>query len=407
MQYGPYRVIATIGRGGMARVFKARHQQTGEIVALKVASEIALLDPTLKKRFHREFAVARALCHPHLVRAFDCGEVDDALYQVLEFIEGQNLGQRIRDKGPLTVDEAVAVFTQVAGALQYVHEQGVLHRDIKPSNIMLHESGLAKLADFGLLKNLASQSSVLTRSNQSMGTIAYGAPEQFEDAKRADARCDLYSLAATFYAAVAGQFPFGGGGNIKILRRKLQNQFVPLRQMAPVIIAPLDQLIARCLHPSPQCRPQSCAEFIATLDEQRASGAKEISTLAAQGPGAPVANKNRRQAFRSPVQLSATCEPMFAQGRKFWTAAITNLSKTGLCLHTASSFDVNTVLQVNLQVPGAAEASKLVRVRWVKPSAREQCAVGCEFVRPLPNAEFDALHLAGTPKTAIVHAARQ
>src|SRR5262245_3647012 len=223
MQYGPYRVIATVGRGGMARVFKARHQQTGEIVALKVASEIALLDPTLKKRFHREFAVARALCHPHLVRAFDCSEIDDALYQVLEFIEGQNLGQRIRDKGPLTVDEAVAVFTQVAGALQYVHEQGVLHRDIKPSNIMLHESGLAKLADFGLLKNLESQSSVLTRSNQSMGTIAYGAPEQFEDAKRADARCDLYSLAATFYAAVAGQFPFGSGGNIKILRRKLQN----------------------------------------------------------------------------------------------------------------------------------------------------------------------------------------
>jgi serine/threonine-protein kinase len=391
----------------MARVFKARHQQTGEIVALKVATEIALLDQTLRKRFHREFAVARALCHPHLVRALDCGEVDDALYQALEFIEGQNLGQRIRDKG-LAVDEAVAVFTQVAGALQYVHEQGVLHRDIKPSNIMLHESGLAKLADFGLLKNLASQSSVLTRSNQSMGTIAYGAPEQFEDAKRADARCDLYSLAATFYTAVAGQFPFGSGGNIKILRRKLQNQFVPLRQMAPAIVAPLDQLITRCLHPSPQCRPQSCAEFIAALDEQRARGATAISTPAARGPGVTAADKNRRQAFRSPVQLAATCEPMFAQGRKFWTAAITNLSKTGLCLHTASTFDVNTVLQVNLQVPGAAEAaSKLVRVRWVKPSVKEQCAVGCEFVRPLPSAEFDALHLAGTPKTAIVHAARQ
>src|SRR5262245_51868459 len=404
IQYGPYRILSSIGRGGMSKVYKARNQDTGEIVALKIAAEVALLDPTLRKRFLREFAVARTLRHPHLVRALDCGEVDDALYQALEYIDGQNLSQRIRDKGRLAVDAAVAVFAQVADALRFLHERGVLHRDIKPSNIMLQANGIAKLGDFGLLKHLGSQSSVLTRSHQCMGTIAYGAPEQFEDAKRTDGRCDLYSLAASFYTAVTGEFPFGAGGNIKVLRRKLQSQFVPLKQMIPAIVPKLDQFISGCLHPRPECRPETCAEFISALNEQCTGSRTTVASSAASDSG--TYDKNRRRARRTPVHFAATCEPMFAQGRKFWTAAITNLSLTGLCLNSAWSFEIDTVLQVNLRIPGVAQdASKLVRVRWVKPCAKEQCAVGCEFVQPLRTAEFEALHQAGTPQTAVIQPA--
>ena len=195
------------------------------------------------------------------------------------------------------------------------------------------------------------------------------------------------------------------GGNIKVLRRKFQNQFVPLTQMTPSIVPALDQLIMRCLNANPNGRPSSCDEFLVGLEEQRKASRTVVPTESRKGPSSPSDSQNRRRARRAAVHLNAMCEPMFVPSRKFWKAAITDLSLTGLCLQTTGSFEINTVLQINFHVPDASEAaSKLVRIRWVKPADENESVMGCEFVQPLPVKEFDTLHQAGTPKTAVIQA---
>src|SRR5262249_3676574 len=161
-----------------------------------------------------EFTAVRELRHPHLVETLDFGEAGGLPYLVMEFVAGPSLEKRLRE-GPLPLAEALAVFGQGAQGLQFLHQRQIGHRDIKPGNILLGEDGIVRLGDFGLLKNLAGDA-VLTQSGQAMGTMEYGAPEQFEDAKSADLRCDLYSVAAALYTALTGQFPFGMGGHLKI-----------------------------------------------------------------------------------------------------------------------------------------------------------------------------------------------
>ncbi|MCI0683460.1 MAG: protein kinase [Gemmataceae bacterium] len=410
-QFGPYEVLEKLGHGGTAVVYKGRHSKTGAVVALKIMPDSSIADPTIEKRFRREFDIARNLTHPHLVRAIEYGEIGDYLYQALEFVTGKNLDRRVRDGGPLPMAEAVRIFSQVTDALQCLHDHGVVHRDIKPSNIMLEADGAAKLGDFGLLKNVSAQASVLTRSRQSLGTLGYGAPEQFEDAKHIDHRCDLYSLAATFYTALTGQLPFGSGGNLKILRRKLLNQFVPLGELAQVD-ADLNEFISRSLNARPQLRPNSCAEFVACLDRQRlqlaAKGSKARVTPVHEPKDEPDDEPddtaNRRRADRRPVELAATCEPMFDKGRQNWTAAVVDLSMNGLCLRASCSFPIDTILQVQLQTTeDPSEAWHLVRVRWVKPSARKTWNIGCILLHPLSAARFEAMQEAGVPKKVVFH----
>lgn len=392
--FGPYQVVKKIGEGGMARVYKAEHRDTGQIVALKVAADLSTLNPTLERRFQREFELAKNLSHPSLIRAYAFGQSEDSLYQAIEFVSGRNLEERIRDDGPLPLAEAVRVFTEVTGALAYLHERGALHRDIKPSNIMLPDNGPAKLGDFGLLKSDAAGSE-LTRTRQSLGTIGYGAPEQFEDAKRADLRCDLYSLAATFYAAVTGELPFGSGGHLKVLRRKLLNQFVPLGQMASGVSPALDQLISRALNADPKQRPKSCAQFFAALREQERAPAAPRPVEAARP-------ENRRRDSRCRVSVSASFEPMFAKGRNTRSATIVNLSQSGLCLRAAQAFDVGVVLQVDLRLPDRAESmSHLARVCWAHTIGPDACTIGCQFIHPLAETDFDGLLQEATPRTTV------
>src|SRR5262249_23190021 len=202
---GAFEILEPLGRGGMATVYKARNTETGQLVAIKIGHHFLALEPSNFERFKREFSAVHKLRHPHLVETLDFGEPRGLPYLVLEFVAGPSLEKRLR-QGPLPVAEALAVFGQVAEGMQFLHQHRIVHRDIKPGNILLGEDGVVRLGDFGLLKNLAGDA-VLPQSGQAMGTMEYGAPEHFEDAKSADLRCDLYSLAAALYTAVTGQFP--------------------------------------------------------------------------------------------------------------------------------------------------------------------------------------------------------
>jgi len=397
---GPYLILEKVGRGGMATVYKARHSRTGRVVALKITSQYATLDAALVRRFQREFAFASRLDHAYLVRAFECGDCEGALYQALEFVPGQSLDVRVKEHGPLPLTATVSVFLQVAGALAYLHDNQILHRDIKPGNILLGQDGVAKLGDLGLLKSLISESR-LTRSKEGLGTMEYGAPEQFENAKRVDARCDLYSLAASLYNALTGMFPFGTGGHMKILFRKLNNHFLPLRQLVPSVHEALDEIVSRCLNSRPEGRPISCAEFIAALRIQEAEPAPPPC------PDLPAANAvgaERRSTVRHPVEVPASIEPMFENSRRPLEATVQDLSAHGLCLQTSNPMAVDAILQVTLET-GASLSSHLVRVRWVKALPGRQWLVGCAFIQRLSDDDFDELHHSSSPTTAIVQLA--
>jgi serine/threonine protein kinase len=385
--FGPYKVIATIGRGGSATVFKVRHKSTGEVAALKVAPQHLQLEDGGVERFKQEFTAIHSLSHPNVVRALALGEHDGAPYLVLEFVPGQNLEDCLKQKGPLPPAECMAIFLQVAHGLRYLHSNHILHRDIKPSNILLTPDNQAKLGDFGLVKNL-NDAIPLTRSRQSMGTIDYGAPEQFEDAKRVDRRCDLYSLAATLYSALTGKFPFGNSHPYQI---------VPLRLLLPALDPAIDRLVNNCLEASPDRRPNDCDAFIAVL-QRCARGPVSVPASKAMSEYPkfkPAAGPERRTTVRFAVDLTASFVPFHQNMRGRWEATILDVSREGVCLQTPRDVAVNSVLQVNL---GKRQTPELVLVRWVKPGKDAMQIAGCSFVRHLPNQDFEAIRSAGSGK---------
>jgi serine/threonine protein kinase len=262
LSVGNYEVVEKIAEGGMGSVYKGRHQTTGKIVAIKT---IKLPDSvpdreTLLRRFEQEFRATLSLEHPNIVRALDFGWEEGAPYLVLEFIDGQTLGERIDREGRLTEDQAIAIVIQIAEALERVHEQGLVHRDVKPDNILIGPDGKAKLTDLGLVKDLETQSN-LTRAGDLLGTPHFMAPEQFRDPKSADRRSDVYSLGATLYMAVTGEPPFAGCTAVDAWMKQVQGELPSARRRVPGLSARIDRAIQRAMSAKPDGRPTSCLQF--------------------------------------------------------------------------------------------------------------------------------------------------
>jgi serine/threonine protein kinase len=394
---GPFDVLEEIGHGGSATVYKVRHTPTGKVAALKVFPRFLKLEPGAVERFKRELTVIRPLQHPNIVRAVGQGEQDDMPYLVLEYVPGQNLDARIKEKGALSVEETVAIFRQVTDGLRYLHTNNILHRDIKPSNILLTPTNQAKLGDFGLVKNL-NDTMQLTQTRQSMGTIDYGAPEQFEDAKTVDRRCDLYSLAATLYTALTGKFPFGNGGQLQIMQRKALNQYVPLRLLLSSLDPAIDRLVVRGLESNRNNRPSDCEEFIAVLRNCNTRPTESSNPAEFDIPNVRSSlSGDRRATLRFAVDLTANFVPFHQQMRGRWQAQILDVSAGGICLQTPRPVAVNSVLQITL---GKRTSSELVLVRWVQPGEGQTHIVGCSFVRPLAGADLEAICRAGSQQSA-------
>jgi serine/threonine protein kinase len=266
---GNYELLEKIADGGMGSVYRGRDRTSGEIVAVKVLAIQARSDKeVLLKRFEQEFRVARALDHPHLVRALDFGVEGDSPYLVLEFVDGGTLTDRIEANGPLAESEAIRLITQVAQALDLAHAQGLIHRDIKPDNVLLTGSGVAKLTDLGLAKESSSHLN-LTRTGIGLGTPNFMAPEQLHDAKQADARSDVYALAATLYMAVTETLPFGGGNLVEAWTWKVNNALPSPRHLVNGLSERVDWAIRRGMSADPSRRPASCRQFVEDLMGRR------------------------------------------------------------------------------------------------------------------------------------------
>jgi serine/threonine protein kinase len=277
---GNYELLQKIAEGGMGSVYKGRHRETGQIVAIKILAPRLVKNATLLKRFEKEWRTAHSLDHPNIVRALEFGYTGSLPYLVMEYVDGESLGRRLDRVGRLPEAEAIRIIAQVARGLHKAHKNKLIHRDIKPDNILLASDGTAKIADLGLVRELDDDTN-LTRTGRGLGTPYFMAPEQFCNAKQADVRCDIYSLGATLYMAVTGELPFRSPSPLEVWMRKRDNDFPSPRSLVPSLSERTDWAIRRAMSADPQHRPASCREFVEDLTGR---STRHSVTLAAEQP---------------------------------------------------------------------------------------------------------------------------
>src|SRR2546421_1554869 len=251
---GHYRLTERLGWGGMSEVYLAYDEQMQREVAIKLVSSS---HADYIERFHREAEAISNLHHAHILPALDYGEQEPWHYLVMPYIENGTLRERLMD-GPLTLEESGALLEQIAGALQFAHNEGIIHRDIKPSNILMRDDHYTYLADFGLAKSLEGGSTI-TQTGNLLGTPEYMAPELADGP--ATTSSDLYALGILLYQMVTGELPFSGETPIAVYWKQLRDLPVPPSKVNPAIPRAIEYVILRVLDKKPQRRFQSANEL--------------------------------------------------------------------------------------------------------------------------------------------------
>jgi len=281
---GNYIVLEKIGAGGMGVVYKARQRRMKRDVALKVLPEALTQSESALARFHREVEAAAKLQDNNIAVAFDADEADGVHFLAMEFVDGPNLSQYVKQHGPLPLPHALALCLQAARGLKHAHDQGVVHRDIKPGNLMVDQQGTLKILDMGLA-HLAVDTDgsqdveELTQSGRVMGTVDYMAPEQAVDAKRADNRADIYSLGCTLYYLISGK-PLSPEGSLtqKLLWHQTE-EIPPLSSFSEDVNETLDAVALKMLGKKPDDRQESMAEVILQLESILGDMSVDTATL--------------------------------------------------------------------------------------------------------------------------------
>ncbi len=267
-----YRIDRELGGGGMSRVFLAHERSLSRDVVVKVLHE-DVAEGLSRERFRREVLMSANLQHPNIVGVIAAGDAEGLPYFVMPYVEGESLRSRLVSERALSVPMTVSILRDVARALAFAHERGVMHRDIKPDNVLL-AGGAAIVADFGVAKAVASARSrkehphgTLTSAGISLGTPAYMAPEQVASDPTMDHRADLYALGVMAYEMLAGRTPFADRGVTEIMQAHLVETPEPLARLRPTTPAALVRLVMRCLEKDPAHRPQDAASILAVLDD--------------------------------------------------------------------------------------------------------------------------------------------
>lgn len=316
-QFGPYRVVKLIGRGGMGSVYEAVDPDSGQSVALKTLASHLADDAGLRRRFFAEIETLKGLVHPGIVRLLAFGEQEGMPYFAMELVRGRSIEDVLRREGPLDWKRTLGIATSISRSLKIAHDHGVVHRDLKPANILLGDDGSTKLADFGIAKLFGNAS--LTAHGSIVGTAEYMAPEQAAG-RPTDHRVDFYSLGASMFAMLAGHPPFRGSSMIDVLG---QHQRVPAPRVAAAADVPpaLDELIDRLLAKDPAGRPATALVLTRLLeaievvaidavgDAAAKNGSDGNGTVVVDSGGASVSRTARtpsEQAVRDVDLLAAT-----------------------------------------------------------------------------------------------------
>jgi len=261
---GRYVIERELGRGGMASVYQARAPGRAEPVAIKVMNP-NVADALDSKRFIREMGVAASLDHPLIVPLIDSGRAGDVLFYVMPCVSGESLYERLQRERRLPVPEALGIARDVATALGYAHERGVLHRDVKPENILLAR-GRALIADFGLARAIgAADYTKLTATGVIVGTVYYMSPEQLREEPDLDQRTDIYSLGCILYEMLSGEPPFSGRTLTDVANRILRGPIPAVRRLRPEVPVAVDEAIGRALAKARADRFTAMSEMLAAL----------------------------------------------------------------------------------------------------------------------------------------------
>ncbi len=288
---GSYTIERELGRGGMGVVYLARELRLDRTVAVKVLPPHLTGDSNIRERFLREARTAAQLSHPNIVPIYRAEEANCCAYFVMAFIEGENLAERVRDRGPLPVAEVVRLLREAAWALAYAHLRGVVHRDIKAANIMVERgSGRAVVTDFGIARDASASS--LTQAGEVVGTVHYMSPEQ-ANGEPLDGRSDLYSLGVVGYYALSGRLPFEGENPAAVLLAVASRPAPSLAAVAPALPGPIIEVIDRCLRKDRADRYPTGEALAEALE----AALEQSGPIAAPGAGDQVIAVERAEAI--------------------------------------------------------------------------------------------------------------
>lgn len=259
---GRYELLSRIGGGGMALVYKARDILLNRFVAVKVLRQQFMHDDEFVRRFRREAQSAAALSHPNIVSIYDVGQEDDTHYIVMEYIDGANLNEIIRERAPLPVNESVRIASQICDALDHAHHSQIIHRDIKPHNILIGTNGRVKVTDFGIAR--AATSSTITQTGSVVGSVHYFSPEHAKGVATGE-KSDIYSLGIVLYQMLTGRLPFLGESPISVALKHLQEPFEEPRLVNPNIPQSVENVILRAMRKNAYERYASAQDMLDDL----------------------------------------------------------------------------------------------------------------------------------------------
>lgn len=253
-----YEIEGLIGEGGMANVYLASDTILDRKVAVKVLRGDLAGDEKFVRRFQREALAASSLSNPNIVEIYDVGEDDGNFYIVMEYIEGKTLKQLIKKRGVLSIPETIDIMLQLLDALQVAHDSYIIHRDIKPQNIMIKESGLVKITDFGIA--MALNSVELTQTNSVMGSVHYLPPEQ-ASGKGSTIRSDIYSLGILMFEMLTGKMPYKGDSAVEIALKHMKEPMPSARELNSVIPQSIENIILKAAAKNPKNRYKNVSEM--------------------------------------------------------------------------------------------------------------------------------------------------
>ena len=298
---GNYRILGVIGAGGMGTVVRARHieegwaRQQGGDVALKLIHPHIASDEAFRERFFTEAALGKRVHHPGLATVYDVVSEGTWLGVVQEYVHGEELTARIRTGG-LRVSQTLLLLDPIAEALDHLHASGIVHRDLKPANIRIREDGLPVLLDLGIAKDLSATGKGQTRTQASLGTSSWMAPEQ-ADAQTVTTAADVYALGLIAYALLSGRLPWSAETTeLRILTKKLMGELLPLSEAAPGVPSTVASAVMRALAVDPSERPASCVSLVDSLTRQGGRPPRPVGGLPRHSDTPPISHNTTPRA---------------------------------------------------------------------------------------------------------------
>ena len=260
-----YQVIAKLGAGAMATVYKAKQLSLDRMVAIKVLPPSQTKEQQFIERFYAEGRAAAKLNHAHIVQAFDVGQAGEFHYFVMEYVDGKTVFEELVEDGRYSENRAVQIAIETAKALEHAHGQGFIHRDVKPKNIMINKEGVTKLADMGLARAVSDREAAEAEAGKAYGTPYYISPEQIRGEVDVDFRADIYGLGATLYHMVTGKVPFEAPNPSAVMHKHLKEELIPPDHVNPDLSPGLSEIIEVCMAKDRRKRYHNTADLLQDL----------------------------------------------------------------------------------------------------------------------------------------------